>query len=83
MEGRAAFFDDSGAVTSDWLVLTAGIALLGAVLTISVMENSSGYLMAELETLNEEYAGDSVRVSELERARAGQQAGSTGSVESN
>ena len=80
MAGRTTLFDDRGAVTSDWIMLTAGIVLLGAVLTISVMENSSGYLMAELETLNEEYASDSVRLSELERARAGEAAAS---VESN
>ena len=80
MSGRTALSDDRGAVTGDWIMLTAGIVLLGAVLTISVMENSGGYLMAELETLNEEYASDSVRLTELERSRTHE---AVASVESN
>ena len=66
MCSRAFLRDESGAVTSDWVVLTAGILLMGSVLVISVMENSSGYLMDEMEVLNEQYAQDAVTVSALD-----------------
>lgn len=68
MEASAFVGDDWGGTTSDWLVLTAGIVILGVVIGMSVMENSSGYLMDEFETLNEKYAKDSVTVSELQTA---------------
>lgn len=80
MAGRSAVFDDRGAVTSDWLVLTAGIVLFGTILTISVMENSGGYLMDELEMLNQRYAEDSTRLAELERSGTVEQ---TSSFENN
>jgi len=67
MQGRAFVRDDSGAVTVDWVALTAGIVLLGIMVAISVMEDSSGYLMDEFDSLNKRYAEDAVTVSELGR----------------
>ncbi len=65
MRGRAFFRDECGAVTADWVVLTAGILILGMVVAISVMENSGGYLMDEFEVLNDKYAEDALAVSEV------------------
>lgn len=65
MTGRRFVHDDSGAVTTDWVALTAGILLLGIIVVMSVMENSAGYLMDEFDTLNEQFSKDAVTVSEL------------------
>lgn len=65
MTGRTLISDDRGAVTTDWVALTAGILLLGMIVVMSVMENSAGYLMSEFEELNERYKEDGVAVSEL------------------
>ncbi len=65
MTGRTLISDDRGAVTTDWVALTAGILLLGIIVVMSVMENSAGYLMSEFEELNERYKEDGVAVSEL------------------
>lgn len=59
--------DDGGAVTTDWVALTAGVVLLGIVVAITVMTDSAGYLMDEFDELNAEYARDAVTVSELGR----------------
>ncbi len=64
MRGRPFFRDERGAVTADWVVLTAGILILGIIVAISVMENSGGYLMDEFESLNEKYAQDALALSE-------------------
>lgn len=65
MTGKAFLRDEGGAVTTDWIALSAGIIVLGIVVVYSVMGNSSGYLMDEFETLNEKYAQDAVTVSDL------------------
>ncbi len=65
MTGRSIWRDEAGAVTTDWVALSAGIVLLGLVVVMSVMGNSGGYLMDEFETLNQEYKEDAVALSEL------------------
>lgn len=65
MAGRAFFRDESGSVTIDWVVLSAGIVILGLIVVMQVMGNSSGYLMAEFESLNQEYEQNSVALTEL------------------
>jgi hypothetical protein len=57
--------EECGAVTTDWIVLTAGILLLGLMVTYTVLHDSAGYLMAEFEQLNQEYAADSANASAL------------------
>ena len=65
MAGKAFLRDDSGSVTIDWVVLSAGILILGLIVVIQVMGNSSGYLMDEFESLNQEYEADALALSEL------------------
>lgn len=65
MTGKAFLCDEGGAVTVDWIALTAGIVLLGMMVVYAVMGDSTGYLMDEFDTLNEKYAQDAVTVSEL------------------
>lgn len=67
MAGRKILGDESGAVTTDWMVLTAGILILGLIVVMQVMGNSSGYLMDEFESLNREYEQNAVALSELRR----------------
>jgi hypothetical protein len=57
--------DERGAVTTDWVALSAGILLLGIMVVYSVMENSAGYLLDEFEQLNDEYESLAVDVSAL------------------
>jgi hypothetical protein len=58
--------DESGAVTIDWVTLTAGILILGIVVVFAVMNNSAGYLMDEFEDLNEQYEENAVSISALD-----------------
>ena len=67
MRFRAFLLDEAGAVTIDWVVLTAGVVLLGIVVVFSVMENSSGYLLEEFDALNKKYSEDAVKVSDLRK----------------
>lgn len=67
MVGKSILRDERGAVTVDWVALSAGIILLGMMVAISVMGNSSGYLMDEFESLNEQYQESALTVSELGR----------------
>ena len=62
---RLLLTDERGAVTIDWVTLTAGILLLGIMVVYSVMSNSAGYLMDEFEDLNAQYAADAIDVTEL------------------
>jgi Flp pilus assembly pilin Flp len=48
--------DERGAVSIDWVTLTAGIVVLGMLVVYSVMGNSAGYLMDEFEGMNEQFA---------------------------
>ncbi len=57
--------DERGAVTIDWVALSAGILLLAIIVVFTVMENSAGYLLDEFEQLNAEYDTLSVEVSAL------------------
>jgi hypothetical protein len=57
--------DERGAVTVDWVTLTAGILLLGIMVVYSVMKDSAGYLMDEFEVLNARYAADAAGVATL------------------
>ena len=62
---RLLLNDERGAVTIDWVTLTAGILLFGIMIVYTVMNDSAGYLMDEFETLNARYAADAVDVSAL------------------
>lgn len=68
MIGKSILRDECGAVTADWVALSAGIILLGMMVAISVMGNASGYLMDEFEALNEQYRDSTLTVSELGHA---------------
>ena len=48
--------NERGAVSVDWVTLTAGIVVLGMLVVYSVMGNSAGYLMDEFEGMNEQFA---------------------------
>ena len=62
---RLLLNDERGAVTIDWVTLTAGILLLGIMAVYTVMNDSAGYLLDEFETLNARYAADAIDVSAL------------------
>ena len=62
---RLLLNDERGAVTIDWVTLTAGILLFGIMIVYSVMNDSAGYLMDEFEVLNARYEADAVTVSAL------------------
>jgi len=57
--------DECGAVTTDWVALSAGILLLAIFVVFSVMENSAGYLLDEFEQLNNNYESLAVEVTAL------------------
>ena len=59
---RQLLSDESGAVTIDWVTLTAGILLLGIMFVYSVMNDSAGYLLDEFEILNAQYTADAIDV---------------------
>ncbi len=62
---RLLLNDERGAVTIDWVTLTAGILLFGIMIVYTVMNDSAGYLMDEFETLNARYAADAIDLSAL------------------
>ena len=62
---RLLLNDECGAITIDWVTLTAGILLFGIMIVYSVMNDSAGYLMDEFETLNARYSADAIDVSAL------------------
>ncbi len=62
---RLLLNDERGAVTIDWVTLTAGILLFGIMAVYTVMNDSAGYLLDEFETLNARYAADAIDVSAL------------------
>ena len=62
---RLLLNDERGAVTIDWVTLTAGILLFGIMMVYTVMNDSAGYLLDEFETLNARYAADAIDVSTL------------------
>ena len=62
---RLLLTDERGAVTIEWVTLTAGILLLGMMVVISVMNDSADSLMDEFEVLNEQYAADALSVSAI------------------
>ena len=62
---RFLLHDERGAVTIDWVTLTAGILLFGIMIVYTVMNDSAGYLMDEFEDLNARYEADAVTVSAL------------------
>ena len=62
---RLLLNDERGAVTIDWVTLTAGILLFGIMVVYSVLNDSAGYLMDEFEELNERYAADAIAVTAL------------------
>ena len=46
--------DEQGAVTIDWVTLTAVIVALGIAVIYSVIGNSAGHIMDEFDVLNSE-----------------------------
>ena len=62
---RLLLNDERGAVTVDWVTLTAGVLLFGIMVIYTVMNDSAGYLMDEFEVLNARYAADAIDVSAL------------------
>ena len=54
--------DERGAVTVDWVALTAGILLVGIMVVYAVMNQSAGYLMEEFAVLNDQYEKDAISV---------------------
>ncbi len=64
---RLLLNDERGAVTVDWVTLTAGVLLFGIMVIYTVMNDSAGYLMDEFEVLNAQYAADAIDVSALEQ----------------
>jgi len=54
--------DDSGAVTTDWVTLTAGILLLSLMVVYTIMNDSAGYLMSEFEQLNSQYEASAIDI---------------------
>ncbi len=62
---RLLLNDERGAVTVDWVTLTAGVLLFGIMAIYTVMNDSAGYLMDEFEVLNARYAADAIDVSAL------------------
>ena len=65
---RLLLSDERGAVTVDWVTVTAGILLFGILVVYTVMGDSAGYLMDEFEVLNAKYAADAIDVSALGRS---------------
>ncbi len=47
--------DERGAVTIDWVALSAGILVFAIIVVFAVMGNSAGYLLDEFEQLNTEH----------------------------
>jgi hypothetical protein len=65
--------DERGAVTVDWVALTAGIALLGIAVVYAVMLDSADYLIDEFDAFNQQYGNDADQmVSSLQRVNIGQ-----------
>ena len=62
---RLLLNDERGAVTVDWVTLTAGVLLFGIMVVYTVMGDSAGYLMDEFEVLNAKYEADAITVSAL------------------
>jgi len=57
--------NDRGAVTVDWVALTAGIVALGIVVVYVIMGDSAGYLMDEFDDLNASYAASAQQVQDV------------------
>jgi len=60
--------DDRGAVTADWVALTAGIVALGMVVLYSVMGDSQVYVADTFEDLNRELDQSSAALKALQRS---------------
>ena len=62
---RLLLNDERGAITVDWITLTAGILLLGTMIVYTVMNDSAGYLMDQFEEMNERYGANAIDLSAL------------------
>ena len=51
---RRFAYDERGAVTVDWVTLTAGILVLGIVVVYAIMNSATGQIMDEFDSLNVE-----------------------------
>ncbi len=52
--------DERGAISIDWVTLTAGVLALAIVVVCTVMMDSTGYVMSALDELNDQYAADAI-----------------------
>jgi hypothetical protein len=59
------FRDERGAVSVDWVTLTAAVLLFSVVVVYSLMNDSGGYLLDEFEVLNARYENNAESVSAL------------------
>jgi hypothetical protein len=57
--------NEDGAVTVDWVALTAGLLLLGIVASYAVMANSAGYLSDDFAEFNDQYQDSAISVADL------------------
>ena len=56
--------DEQGAVTIDWVALTAGLVLLGIMVVYAVMGNSAESLLAQFDQLNDHYQANAIIVAD-------------------
>jgi len=54
--------DERGAVTVDWVALTAGIMVLGVMVVYAIMNDSADHLLDEFDSLNNQYSETATQV---------------------
>ena len=57
--------DERGAITVDWVALTAGILLLGIIVVYGIMNDSADNLFSQFDLLNENYKANAEKVTTL------------------
>ena len=57
--------DERGAISIDWVTLTAGVLALAIVVVCTVMMDSTGYVISALDELNDKYQLDAIDVTAL------------------
>lgn len=66
---RGSFvYDDRGGVTTDWVILTAGIIVLGIIVTYSVLGNSHARLVETFDQMNHDVNGGGDQLAALQRS---------------
>jgi len=54
--------DERGAVTVDWVALTAGIMVLGVMVVYAIMNDSADHLLDEFDSLHSQYSETATQV---------------------